>query len=683
MPFRLTSTCILTFLFPAMSLFAEDPPMKWSEIPEVDLRMPVCALDSSASAMVLGDYGEACLNSELGIKFTRHTRIKIFTPAGYEWGTRMVTIYTKDKYEDFDDLEGATYSLDATGKVKCTELEESAIFEEEVDATHRRYRFTFPALTPGCVIEYRYVINQRYWFAMPTWTFHSSIPVYWSEYRVTVPRAVAYARVMHGVEPFFVNEESEVTQYLRGETSAYLHMNLAPCTQYRWVVRNILPLKEESFVTTLDDYTSQVQLQLAEYAHPSGNGSVKVLRTWPALVEELSKADHFGKMMKPTGTTERLTARVIAGCTSPTEVMRAIYDYVRSTIVWDGRYRSFGDGDLDKVVETHTGTSGDINLLLAAMLRIGGIDAQPVLVSTRANGRAVEEYPLVEQFNTLAIRAKAGGAVFILDATNPLRSIDMLPISLLNVRGFVLAPPNGEWITITSPQRHVHRSLANIQIDTLGGISGDLESADEEYSALFLRRSLRDKKQSEVAADVFDAAKTGLTLDSISVHGKDSMDGPLNIAAKVSGTGYGQAAGDFIYINPTVVDRTSNNPFKLKERKYPVDMSYLRSELRVENLTLPDGYEVKEKPPSVSISVGGDAISFSKVGTVEGRTIQFLSRFAVRKTVFEPHMYSALKQFYDQVVAADAAQLVLEKRHPAPVQAATPVVVPKKSGKKK
>src|SRR5258708_27816063 len=66
-------------------LKAQKPPEKFGDIPMEDMNMKVYPLDSSASAVVLFDYGVAYLSytiNDVNLYFERHTRIKILKKEG-------------------------------------------------------------------------------------------------------------------------------------------------------------------------------------------------------------------------------------------------------------------------------------------------------------------------------------------------------------------------------------------------------------------------------------------------------------------------------------------------------------------------------------------------------------------------------------------------------------------------
>jgi hypothetical protein len=657
--------------------FSQDPPIEWGEIPRVDLEMKSYPPDPDAPAIILADYGVSQINSNFGVTFTRHTRIKILNEAGYDWGTHVISLHTKNSWEKLKKLEGVTYALRPDGTITETELEDEAVFAEKADETYTNQRFTMPALQPGCVIEFRYTIIQKDCISLPTWKFQSSIPTLWSEYRTIIPGGLAYARGTFSYERFFINESSSKTMQI---PNPYTGEATSVCYISRWVMRDLAALHDEPFITTKNDHIPQVRFQLAEYARPGLAKIEKVLRTWEELIKELLDDKLFGKLLDADGDLRARTQTVIAGKSMPIDKMAALYDYLRLTLLWNGKYGLFGV-DADDLLKSKKGDSGDINLLLIAMLRSAGLDADPVIVSTRSHGMITDLYPLVSQFNSVVARVRVGTTTFYLDATDPLRPYDLVAPELLNVAGLVIKEGPPEWVVVKSGKRYVHRTLARLQLTADGAAHGPMASADEDYSALLKRARLREKSPLDIAKDIFDAEPSGLAFDSVTVIGRDSIEGQLHVEALATAKSYAQVAGNFIYFNPIVLDRLRSSPFKLKERKFPVDMSYGRDVINLATIHIPPDYEIKEFPKNIEL--GGDDIKYTRRTIAWADSVQTMTHLTISVTVFPPEVYESLKGFYDQIVAAESEQIVLERKPPpaAPQPAATPKT-PKK-GKKK
>ncbi len=642
------------------SVPAQEPPIEWGKISRSDFRIAPIPPDSDATALILCDYGESSLNDELGIVFTRITRIKILTAAGFDWGTRRVIILAKDDEQRCKDIEGATFVLDRDSNIIHKDMDSKAVFEEDVDGRHKRYRFTLPSLAPGCIIEFRYTIVAKHLADVEDWTFQLSEPVHWSEYRVRAPAQIAYAVVNIGYEPFFQNEVTHVPQHFSGETSAFLHEELARCNQYRWVVRDAPALREEPFITTVEDYAMKVQLQLSGYASPAG-GVVDVLRNWESVVSELLDDGKFGKRIDATGDVSRKAQEVSARLATPEEKVRALYDFVRSSIVWTGSHRLLADAGPDEVLKTKKGSDAEINFLLLSLMKSVGIDGYPVIASTRSNGTVHDVYPIVSQFNCVIAGVKLGESERFLDATDRFRPMEMLPYRLLNVSGLVVQSGPVRWVRLVAREGFIHHTEMKIALSPDGAIHGTAESRDAEYSGLEKRRDIQDGKAQTVAQGIFGLEGAGITVDSVVFTHADNSTSPLKTWATISAEDFAQKAGDLMYVSPVIADRIRKNPFKQQERKYPLDLGYGRDISSVTTLSIPDGYAIKEYPLDREIELSKEAALYSRKTTVNEGNIQISSTLRLKAAELPAASYGRLKDFYQKLVSLQGEQIVLER----------------------
>jgi hypothetical protein len=150
----------------------------------------------------------------------------------------------------------------------------------------------------------------------------------------------------------------------------------------------------------------------------------------------------------------------------------------------------------------------------------------------------------------------------------------------------------------------------------------------------------------------------------------------LRMTARISSGSYAQASGELIYINPAIVDRQITNPFIAEVRKYPVNMLYGRRYTAIVNITIPEGYEIKEMPGDQNVRLGSDDAVFTRIGQADGPTIQLLTNFFINRTDFQPATYAELRQFYERATSLESQQLVL-RRKPAAVPNVTPAAKPR------
>lgn len=653
---------LMFFFFLSMFKLNAQFAAKWGEIPKSDLEMKSYAQDTSASALVLSDYGESYFDDELNIVFNRHLRVKIFNTKGYSWGTHSVTLYTQDDTESISDIEGITYYLDENSSIIKNELSKKEIFKEKLDEKHTKYKFTLPLLKPGCIIDIKYKItSESFWF-MKDWVFQYEEPVKWSEYKVTTPKQIVYAFVAIGYEQWAINKRTNTNQIFSGVAASSLglssQMSTCECYQNHWAVKDLPALRDEPFITTKEDYYNRVTTQLSAFSLV-GTGVRRILNTWNTLVNELADHKKFGDRIDDTRQVTKKAKLITESLTTNDEKINAIYDWVTKSIVWNRENRLFAEQDVDDVLESAKGSSAEITFLFLSLLKSVGINGYPVILSTRSNGRIQDAYPIISQFNYVLAQVNTSNGYVFVDATNSNRPIELLPSKVLNTRGLVIREDSLKWVNIVTTKTDIYRTVANIKIDSEGNLDGIVEEKFEDYGALIARNTLEDKKDIEFAKDVLDAEETGINIDSVTITGKDSIKIPIKMICKVSSPNYAQTNGEIIYINPHFVNRYRNNPFKTEKRKFPVDYSFGRGYSNYVSIIIPPGYEIKETIPNRTLSVANNAISFNRVVQTDSGKIQVNYKLSINENEIKPRFYNNLRQFYEQIVASEAEQIVL------------------------
>jgi len=631
---RLKSFITIGILWLPALLPAQKFSIKWNDIPNADLEMKTFPEDTNASAVILGDVGNVYFNDKFEMVFTRHRRVKILSSAGYHWGNFAITYYAKDGQQTVTELEGQTVTINTDGTIRRDKLDKKAIFNEDVDGKFRRMRLTLPALAPGVIVEYRYKIYSQSGTFLRDWEFQTSEPTRVSEFRIEIPAILEYAMLWQGAEATRVSENEN-----------------------HWMMRDVPALRAEPFMTTPSDYRAAIRFQLAKI-HWSGQSPQEVMSTWPQLATQLMYDDNFGLQIEKHDILRQQAVKLVTGLSSPEEKMRAIYDYVRTTMIWDGDDGIFTEVDLAKAFQTRRAGSPEIALIWTSMLRFAGLrEAHPVLISTRDHGKIVQMYSILRQFNRVLTLAQIGTRQYLLDATDPLRSYDLLPEAALNETGWLVDKTNPRWINISSAGSLSNQITVTANLSAAGAISGRFSSRDEGYSGLFERRAGRDKKdEARWLAEMAEAV-----LDSMKISHRDSIHLPLTTEARFTAADYGQVAGDKIYLNPVLLQRQKENPFKQPERTFPVDFAYPRKLTYILNLRLPEGFIVQELPKNLTLNSLREGLQFRRQFVNKGNSLQLTMQLQITRTRFEPVEYKALCNLYDQIVAAHAEQIVLKR----------------------
>ena len=667
----------LTFILLLLSIFSysQKPPIKFGDIPMEDLKMTVYSKDSSAAAVVLADYGDSKIsysqNTGFNLSFERIVRIKILNKDGYDWANFEIPLYSSNegKEESYSKLKGYTYNLEG-GKIVETKLKSDAIFKEKASENWKLIKFTLPNIKEGSVIEVSYEVSSPFWFNFQDWHFQSTIPTRVSEYRAKVPEYFTYQKYMQGYIALNVNETNNVPRDIIINSSERSEGLATQTTfsndkinymeaQSRWVANDVPAFKEEPYMSSYKDYLSKINFELATVQMP-GRAVDRIMGTWEGINKSLLEAEDFGLVVSRSNFLNKKVEELTAGLSEANQKIAVIYNYVKESVGWDGTFRKYTDGNFKKVLEEKIGNSAEINLLLTSMLQKADLIADPVLISTRSNGMVREHVPISSQFNYVIASVKVGDKTILLDATDRSLPIQILPERCLNGRGFIISKTNSGWITLTPNSKSKNSTTIDLTMNADGVLSGKIILTNDGYEAQKVRAKYNAKGEKEYIKNLSES--NSWDIKSSQIENITKIAESVKETHEVTLENYTQNSGGIIYLNPILKSRWENNPFKLTKREYPVDFKSPFDQLLTGKIVIPDGYFIEELPKPKVLMLPNNAGRYTYSVSLNGNSLAITSLFSINKSLFTQDEYEALREFFNQVVAKQAEQIVLKKK---------------------
>ena len=101
---------------------------------------------------------------------------------------------------------------------------------------------------------------------------------------------------------------------------------------------------------------------------------------------------------------------------------------------------------------------------------------------------------------------------------------------------------------------------------------------------------------------------------------------------------------------------------KTEKREYPVDFGSPIEETYMAKITIPDGYVIDEIPTAKVMMLPANASRYTYNVTVTNNIITMVSMLQINKSLFVQTEYPDLREFYNQVIAKQAEQIVLKKK---------------------
>ncbi len=627
------------------------PPIRYGVVPPEDLAMKTYPPDSAAAAVVLGDYGTLHFvwpDGKPSLNFTRHKRFKFFRRAGFDHGSVQIPYFST--VMKIKNLKIQVFAPDGT----VTEVPPTDIFDEELSDRWRRIRFAFPNLKEGCVAEYTYELESEYFYELPEWYFQGSIPVRWSELRLAIPMGFEYITLMNGRKPDIMESRK-----IDIDTSGIIIMGLF--NHIRFVMKEVPALREEHFITTMDDYYSRVRFQLKSYRYDQK--AKQMLTGWTKAAADLMEIETFGGQLTKKSKYKKAwsAARpMLETATTAEEKIVALYNFILKSFEFGERTSLYASQDLNDLFEKKNATPSEANLLLVALLREAGLQAYPVLASTRDHGQTIRDYPILDQFNHVLAWVEYGGKSMLLDAGNPFRPPGMVAANSLNKEGWKVHPTKPEWIAIEA-QLASEIYYGVFRLDEEGSLAGKVQIVEEGYSAVQRRIEISERQTTEYWETRMQTRHPDARLDSVTIADKDELTKPLRENFNCVLPAYAQVSGDFMYLTPVFYSSYQSNLFKTESRVYPIDMPYPLKERVVTELIVPPGYRVESLPEPARLSLPDNAGRFQYSINQQDGKITLNALIHLTQVHFEPNQYDTLRSFFGMIAEKFGEQVVLKK----------------------
>lgn len=661
---------VTAVLLLSLCTYAQDKsPHKYGKVSPEDFKTTVYSIDSSANAVVVAEIGSTELvgNSKgwFSLEFKIYKRIHILNKNGYDEAKVEIQLYTNGQSEEkLDKLKATTYNLE-NGKVVSTKLEtKSGLFKDKLSKNHILNKFTFPNVKEGSIVEYEYQITSDFLFNLQPWEFQGSTPRLWSEYNVSMPQFFYYVTLIQGYQPFHVRDQKNRREnYTLSDVGTGLQTERytigSNVTDFRWVMKDVPALKEETFTSTLDNHIAKVEFQLAERRDPLTYQ--KIMGSWPDVTKELLEDEDFGSMLSKDNNwlNETIQSITLAG-DSKEEKAKKIYSFVRDNFICSSRGGLYPKQSLRDVLKKRNGTVAELNMLLVCLLRKADITADPVLMSTRGYAAMYSMYPLMDRVNYVIAQAVIDNKSFYLDASEPYYGFGKLDYTCFNGHARVVNK-TADPLFFSADSLYEKKLTSMFFIyDKENGFKGTLQQNLGQFESAMIRRKLKAKGQEQVFSDIKKAYASEVELSQEKIDSLSNYDQPLGIKYDIT---LKSSDESIIYFNPLFAEGYKNNPFKAAERFYPVEMPYCMDETFLLRMDVPEGYQVDELPKSMMLKLNeeGDGVFEYRIAA-SGDAISLRSRLTIKRSLFSPDEYEMLREFFNVVVKKQNEQIVFKKK---------------------
>ena len=608
-------------------------------------------LDSNANAIVLNEFGRSSVfvddyDNRVKLQHEYHVIIRINNKEGFKKANFEIPSYKRGSYvrDYFDELKAVTYNLE-NGRIEKTELENKKVFKENYSANLDLNKFTLPNIKEGSIIEVSYRTLEQDLFNFKTWEFQDDIPKIQSQYIAIIPASFAYNVVLRGPYKLSDQKAEALKEFI------FLDGLRMDCSKLTYTMKNIPAFMEEDYMTSPTNFKSAIYYELESIFYPSTGSKKTFSKTWKDVDTDLMNEKTFGGQLKKTDLFKANLATILSPTDTKLEKAKKIYNYINKQIKWNNYLGKYAETGIEKALEKRTGNIGDINLALVTALLAADLEAYPIILSTRRNGTPNGLFPVLSDFDYVIACVDIDGVKYKLDASNLYLPFGQLPLQCLNERGRIIySKKSSDWFPLTAQESSDVNYILEGSLNDQFKIKGKLTISSSGNKALLKRQHIAKFNSLEEYWEKLDEEMPNITLTKSSIQNLEDIDQLLIEEFDVILDVSKQMEQDILVLAPNIIDRISYNPFKAQERTYPVDMGFKSKTLYSVKLTIPDHYEIAEKPQNASLALPESTAKYRYVTQVNGNQLEILQSLAFNKPIFSVDEYFSLKELYSRII---------------------------------
>jgi hypothetical protein len=644
------------FAFGSIALAGND----WKPIEPAELALKAGIVDKDADAEALfwevkvddGDPGE--------LVFSHYLRIKIFNERGKDGQSKVdIPFFNGTRIRD---LAARTVKADGT----VIELKKDDIFERTiVKVSGTKYKaksFAVPGIEPGVILEYKWKEVRENSANYVRLQFQREIPV---------------EKVTYLVKPY--SGFSEGMKYEPFQLPKTVRFEKAKDGFYSASLTNVPAYIEESRMPPEDSVRGWI---LIYYADTSPITPEKYWKDFGKKVYDATKSE-----MKVNDDVRAASTQIIGDATTPEQKLERIYEFCHTKIknlsselsglTREERAKRKPNKSPADTLTKKAGTSGEINMLFAALVSAAGLDARPAWVANRSDilfsPTFANPYFLFET-GSENVGVKVGESWKFFDPGRSYVLPGMLRWEQEGQQALVMDSKEPAWVPtpLSAPEKTVSKHKGKFRLLEDGTLEGDVHAEFLGQLAIEAKNEDDGKTEAEREASLRADIKGRLStaeLSNIKIENVTDPSKPYTYSYHVVVPGYAERTGKRLFLQPEYFKKGVGAMFSAATRKNLIYFHYPWSEDDDIEITLPDGFALDNADAPAPF--GAKELSQYKISigvTKDNKLLVYKRNFffggggtSLDRLLYPVSAYPALKNYFDMVHKNDDHTITLKQ----------------------
>ncbi len=670
-----TQSTLLVFLFAFLILSStcsaentEPRFSEWGHVTMDDLKLTECSFEKKADAMLLLDLGEVhyrlasegfAASGHFRINTAYYQRYKIFAESGTHHTDKKILISTGSTQEKLKNIFGTCYNL-VNGEIKKTILQPSDIHRTQLSDGTEQVSFAVPGVVAGSVVEIAYEREEYVTYHLPRWYFTKDVPSARSSITVGYLDAMIYYVEQHLVgDTLQTRQEPFTSTIMLPPQDSYVPQALTGVRQ-TYTAFNVESYQDEPFINSSRNYKSWIGFQLAMFRPPL-RFDKNLVSSFDKLSEQLYTSERFVDGLETHVIPRKLWMTMLNDNMSKEVMAKTIFEYIRTNISNNGESGFIPENSNAKVWKDKTGSQTEINMMLISELRASGLEAYPILVSSRHADNVNLDYPILHNWEAVdALVMLDSKNALVLDAAEKELPFGEPPAAQINTTGWVVRGVNDHfWYDIKEKKQSMKVVSINAALDESGTIAGTIEITYTNHNAEWLINKRRAGKQGPITESL-KAALPDINIDAVS----DSIVADkcyyiqkikFSTTANTDNDGNVYVSIANIYGNPT-------NPFVSRRRVADVDFGYTDRTMITMKLAIPPTLRADSSLPAAQLQMSDTSAIFTNRTEASDGLVSCAQKIDYSHSFYPAKFYPALYEFEKRYYDLRQKPVVLHKK---------------------
>lgn len=490
------------------------------------------------------------------------------------------------------------------------------------------------------------------------------------EYEVSQSNMMFYPRWMpQDEENLSVEKASLQVQVPLNAKLRYLESNLPQKVEvtnsgthqiYNWQVSNLKPVEYEPYGPGFSELVPMVLTAPSEFEVDGYKGSMETWKDFGLWQHKLNQ----GRGELPAETVAKLKT-LTANAKSTEEKVRLVYDYMQGKTRYVSIQLGIGGWQPFEANFVDSKGYGDCKALsnyTQAMLQAVGVDSYYALINAGEGKADIRtEFPS-SQFNHVILCVPMPQDTMWLECTSQTEAAGYNGSFTGDRHALLITPDGGKLVKTTAYNATDNQQIRSIkvQLDEKGSGTASVNTRytgiqQETRDQLIANRKPEDQRKwlyENTTAPPFEISKFSFAQQKDRV---PSIHENLELSLRQCAT----LSGKRMFVNPNLMSKWTHVPNQKEKRLTDVVRVMAYVDVDTVEIEMPVGYSVEYLPRQVQHkSVFGE---YTASVEVDGQRVTYMRRMQMNKGRFAPETYAQLVEFYNNVIKADAEQVVFVK----------------------